>query len=181
MNTSQRVDGVHWAPPFPLVFLAAISLLLAGAIFGFFYAYSVSVMWGLDAADPKSAIAAMQGINRVVRNAAFAPAFFGTPLVLLVSALLAYFAASHRAAFLFAVAAATYFGGALLPTFLVNVPMNEALAVQAVPDGIEEAAEFWGKYSARWTVWNHIRMAMSGVALLFTGGAILALGRTEGV
>lgn len=75
---------------------AAIALLLCGAIFGFFYAYSVSVMWGLDSADPRSAIAAMRGINRVVRNAAFAPAFFGTPLALLASATLAYATGAPR-------------------------------------------------------------------------------------
>ena len=44
-------------------------------------------MWGLYAADPQVAIAAMQAMNASVRNAVFAPAFFGMPLVLLVTAL----------------------------------------------------------------------------------------------
>ena len=35
-------------------------------------------MWGLDAADPRVAVAAMQAMNASVRNAAFAPAFSGT-------------------------------------------------------------------------------------------------------
>lgn len=72
-----------------------VALALAGAIAGFFYAYSVSVMWGLDAAEPAAAIRAMQGINERVRNAAFAPAFFGTPVVALVAAAL-WFAAGRR-------------------------------------------------------------------------------------
>lgn len=171
----------HPAGPGFLVLLAAIALLFGGAIFGFFYAYSVSVIWGLEATDPKSAIAAMQGINRVVRNAAFAPAFFGTPLALAASALLACFAASRRAAFLLSLATATYVFGALMPTFLVNVPMNDALAAQAIPAGMDEAAGVWRDYSGRWIWWNHVRMAMSGLALLFTGAAIYALGRKSSI
>ncbi|EFG2885686.1 hypothetical protein BO068_004877, partial [Escherichia coli] len=65
---------------------AALALILCGAIAGFFYAYSSSVMRGLDATDPRAAIAAMQGINATVRNAFFAPAFFGTPVACLISA-----------------------------------------------------------------------------------------------
>lgn len=157
--------------------LAIASLLLSGAIFGFFYAYSVSVVWGLDATDPQSAIAAMQGINRVVRNAAFAPAFFGTPLVLAGCALLAFIASRRYAAFWFALAALTYSGGALLPTFLVNVPMNDALAILPIPTDQAEAADLWRDYSRTWTRWNDLRTEMSGLTLLLTGMAFLTLGR----
>lgn len=59
----------------PLIFL---SLLLFGAIFGFFYAWICSTMWGLDTLDANSAIAAM---NISVRNGVFMPAFLGTPAV----------------------------------------------------------------------------------------------------
>lgn len=166
-------------PGILLVLLATIAFLLGGAIFGFFYAYSVSVIWGLDATDPKSAIAAMQGINRVVRNAAFAPAFFGTPLALAASALLACLAASRLATVSFSLATVTYFFGALMPTFLVNVPMNDALAAQVIPAGMDEA--IWRDYSRRWLWWNHLRMAMSGLALLLTGAAIYALGRKSSI
>ena len=40
-----------------LYFMVLRSLLLGGAIFGFFYAWVCSTMWGLDAADPFVAIA----------------------------------------------------------------------------------------------------------------------------
>lgn len=59
-----------------------IATLLSGAIFGFFYAWVCSTMWGLDAADPRVAISAMQAMNASVRNIVFAPAFFGTPVAL---------------------------------------------------------------------------------------------------
>ena len=48
--------------------LAILALLHAGAIFGFFYAWACSTVWGLDAADPNVAIPAMQAMNASVRN-----------------------------------------------------------------------------------------------------------------
>jgi len=154
-----------------------LALLLTGAIFGFFYAYSVSVMWGLDDTDPGAAIASMQGINRVVRNAAFAPAFFGTPLALLLAAVASIAAARPGAASWFGLAALAYLGGAFLPTLLVNIPMNEALAGIASPTDSTAATKVWADYSSGWIVWNHLRTASSGLALLLAGAGLLALGR----
>ena len=60
------------------LFFLALCILTSALISGFFYAYYCSVMPGLAATDPESAIRAMQGINAVVRNASFAFSFFGT-------------------------------------------------------------------------------------------------------
>ncbi|MDP5305807.1 hypothetical protein [Paracoccus spongiarum] len=65
--------------------VALLSLLLAAALFGFFYAWVCSTMWGLDRASPDVAIAAMQAMNTSVRNAVFAPAFFGSGPALLLA------------------------------------------------------------------------------------------------
>ena len=69
---------------------AWVGVLFVGAIFGFFYAWVCSTMWGLDDADPRVAIAAMQAMNDSVRNAVFFPAFFLTPVVLGLAAALAW-------------------------------------------------------------------------------------------
>ena len=66
--------------------MSIVSILFCGAVFGFFYAWVCSTMWGLDQADPRIAIAAMQAMNASVRNAVFFPAFFLTPIVLAVAA-----------------------------------------------------------------------------------------------
>ena len=107
--------------------LSFLSLILAGAIFGFFYAWVCSTMWGLDAADPRVAINAMQAMNASVRNAVFAPAFFGTPVVLFLTAIVAAFEGNRAAAFAFAAAGLVYLLGGLALTVAVNVPMNEAI------------------------------------------------------
>lgn len=158
---------------------AMAALALAGAIFGFFYAWVCSTMWGLDRADPRVAIAAMQAMNASVRNAVFFPAFFLTPVVLMLAAGCAWRASSHRATAWFLAAATVYVLGAFLPTALVNVPMNEALALVTVPDDRGAAADVWSAYSPRWQGWNVARTLASLVALLGTGFGMLALPRAE--
>ena len=79
----------------PLTFLL---LILSGAIFGFFYAWICSTMWGLDTLDANSAIAAMNAMNISVRNGVFMPAFFGTPVVLLITALVAFLLKQRKVA-----------------------------------------------------------------------------------
>lgn len=153
--------------------LGFASLLFAGAIFGFFYAWVCSTMWGLDAADPRVSIAAMQAMNASVRNAVFAPAFFGTPLVMFAAALVA----RGRAGTFFALGAGVYLAGGLILTLAVNVPMNEALALVDVPDDIDAAHAIWEAYSPRWQIFNIARTIVSGAALLLAGAGVWSLAR----
>lgn len=156
---------------------ALVALLLNGAIFGFFYAWVCSTMWGLDAADPAVAIAAMQAMNASVRNAVFFPAFFLTPVVLLIVALLARHERRSIAFCAFGAAALTYLFGGLILTMMVNVPMNEALALVTIPGDAQAARDIWEAYSAPWQVWNITRTVFSGIALLLTGYGLIHLNR----
>jgi uncharacterized membrane protein len=153
------------------------SLLLAGAIFGFFYAWVCSTMWGLDAIDPRVAIEAMQGMNSSVRNAVFAPAFFGTPLVCFLTAALCFAGGGRGAGIAFAAAGAVYLVGGMALTLAGNVPMNEALAEVQVPDDMEAAREIWAAYSPRWQAFNIARTVASGGALLLSGLGLVLLAR----
>ena len=155
--------------------LAILSLILSAAIFGFFYAWTVSTMWGLDQADPKIAIAAMQSMNASVRNAAFAPAFFGTAPMFLITALAA--RATPRAALLFLAAGLIYGLAAMGLTMAINVPMNEALAATTIPEDPAQAAEVWTSYSAPWQTWNQIRTLTSGLAFVTGLAGLIALVR----
>lgn len=155
--------------------MSMLSLLSIGAIFGFFYAWVCSTMWGLDAADPRVAITAMQAMNASVRNPVFFPAFFLTPIILAVTCFIAAKQDKKRAAFLFATSAMLYVAGAFLVTAMVNVPMNEALALIVVPADSQAASGIWQAYSRPWQFWNTLRTLASGVALLLTGLAIHSL------
>lgn len=155
--------------------MSMLSLLSVGAIFGFFYAWVCSTMWGLDEADPRVAIAAMQAMNASVRNAVFFPAFFLTPVLLALTAMVAWSLTRRLPALFFGASATVYFCGAFLVTAAINVPMNEALAVVTVPTDAETARRVWQDYSQPWQTWNTIRTAFSGTALLLAGMAIFNL------
>jgi len=147
-----------------------LALLAAALMAGFFYAYSVSVMRGLDATDPLGAALAMRNINALIRTPVFFFAFFGALAFPVVAALLA----PRRPVMLLALAGALAYGlGAFLVTLAVNVPLNEALA--AATPTVENAATLWSGYTGPWTRWNHVRTFASIIAFsLLTAAVVLA-------
>jgi uncharacterized membrane protein len=57
-------------------------------------------------------------------------------------------------------------------TFLVNVPLNEALA-RANPTS-DTAARIWASYYGPWTAWNHVRAVSPNLAFgLFAAAAVV--------
>lgn len=158
----------------PLVFL---SLLLSGAIFGFFYAWVCSTMWGLDTLDPNTAIAAMNAMNISVGNGVFMPAFFGTPVALILTSIIALLSGQRKVAFWIGAGAFVYIVGAFIPTASINVPMNIALEAYSDPLPLEQAQSIWDAYLPRWQFWNIARTFASGITLLMVGLGLYALPR----
>jgi uncharacterized membrane protein len=156
---------------------AAVTLLLAGCMAGVFFAFSTSVMPGLDAINPDHAIRAMQSINRKILNPVFLTTFVGAPIAATVTGGLLLVLEETPAAILSFLAAAAYALGALAPTMIVNVPMNEKLDAVDVPSDAREAARIWSDYSPRWTRWNTLRGLFNCLSLLLIGLAIFAWGR----
>lgn len=153
------------------------STVFVGATFGFYYAWVCSTMWGLDAADPRVAIAAMQAMNASVRNPVFFPVFFLTPAIALITAGLSWVAGLSRAAALLLGAGILTLFGSVMFTTLLNVPLNEALALVTVPADVENARAIWTEYSTAWQARNITRTVVSGVALTLCALAALAMRR----
>jgi uncharacterized membrane protein len=142
-----------------------VATLLAGGVFGFFYAWSVTVMRGLSAADGVSAIASMNAVNATIMTPWFAILFFGAPAAAAVAATLAWLGGDRGAALAMAAAAVIYLVGCFAVTVVVNVPMNDALA-QVDPRATADPAAAWRDYAVPWTAWNHVRTAACGLAFL---------------
>ncbi|QYC45223.1 hypothetical protein Nocox_38365 [Nonomuraea coxensis DSM 45129] len=145
-----------------MLILALLTLVLHGLLAGLFYAFSMSVMPGLNAVEPERAEAAMRSVNRKILNPWLFLVFLGSPVAALVAGLLA----DGAAAVWFLAAAGVGFAGSFLVTVAVNVPMNNALDAGTMP---------WKDYSRRWTAWNTLRAAASVVSLALVGVAIGAL------
>lgn len=155
----------------PLLFGLA-HLVLLGLMAGFFYAYTVDVMPALNLLEPAAAIVAMQAINEAVRNPVFFVTFFLTPFIGVIAAIAFNRGGAKKAALFSLAAAVCYFVLALIPTTLINVPMNEALA-SVDPGGADvDPAVIWERYAADWTFWNTARTITSCLALLLGGLAL---------
>jgi uncharacterized membrane protein len=106
----------------------------------------------------------MRGPNAGIGTPFFAFVFFG-PLPLAPATAGAVWVAGERASAGVAIAAAALNAlGVLLVTFMVNVPLKEALA--ALPVTASNAAASWQEYARPWSVWNHLRVAASTATLL---------------
>ncbi|TDD88646.1 DUF1772 domain-containing protein [Actinomadura darangshiensis] len=143
-----------------------LSIIMAAGMAGAFFGFSTGVMPGLNAAKPGSAIDAMQGINQKIQNPLFVAMFILVPLVAIAAGVLLLTLDQKPAAVLFFVAAAVYFAGALVPSFAVNIPMNNDLDGVAIPGSAAEAAKLWSDYSGRWTAWNNVRAVSGWISVL---------------
>lgn len=152
-----------------------IPLTMLGLMAGFFYSYSVSVMPGLNHAQPQVAIATMQSLNITIRNPTFFVTFFLTIPVGLVGALLLWRNHQKRASIWLALASLIYLFGAVIPTGMINVPMNDALGIQSVPTEFAAASDLWRSYALSWTFWNTFRTMTTMLALLICACAISQL------
>ncbi|MGH3242166.1 MAG: DUF1772 domain-containing protein [Spirillospora sp.] len=143
-----------------------LSIIMAAGMAGTFFGFSTGVMPGLNAAKPASAIDAMQGINQKIQNPVFVGMFMLVPVVAIAAGVLLLTLDQKAAAILFFAAAAVYFVGALIPSFAVNIPMNNDLDAVKIPSDAAEATKVWSDYSGRWTAWNTARAVFSWVSVL---------------
>lgn len=156
--------------------VAFVAVMSSGTMLGFFFAWYCSTLWGLDLLPPETAISAMNSMNSIVRNASFAPFFFGTPIYLAISAAFAFSTGNQPSAILFFIAAIIYVGGCILLTATINVPMNEALGL-INPDVMENPDEIWSSYSHDWQFWNVVRMLFAGLSFLVGLSGLYLLNR----
>jgi uncharacterized membrane protein len=156
-----------------------LSLIMAAGMAGTFFGFSTGVMPGLNAAKPQSAIDAMQGINQKIQNPLFVAMFLLVPVLAIVAGVLLLMLDQKSAAILFFVAAAVYFVGALVPSFAVNIPMNNDLDGVTIPKDVAEAAKVWSDYSGRWTAWNTARAVFSWASLLAMSLGAYAWGKNS--
>lgn len=134
-------------------------LLGSGLAAGIFFAFSTFVMRALGQIPPEQGIAAMRAINVTVLNPWFFGAFFGTGVVCLPIAVLAWGSTAGSQQTYLLAACALYLVGSILVTVVGNVPLNNKLAAVGIESADSQA--LWSHYLSRWTLWNHVRTAAS--------------------
>jgi len=148
--------------------LQVLAACLLGLMAGFFFAFWVDVAPAMRELDATAYIRTQQAINRVVRNAYFAVAYFGAALVPLLAAAALWATRQRREALAWLAIGAVYFAGVFLLTRSINIPINEALVLwdpSAPPPD-------WAAARDRWNQANLVRGLL---ALLAFAGALCAL------
>lgn len=150
-----------------LVLLTAWGSAITG---GIFYAFSSFVMAALARIPANAGISAMQSINITVINGTFFAVFFGTALLCLAIIALGLMGFGSLSKWTM-IGAGIYLIGTIGVTMILNVPLNDQLAVMDA--NAATSADVWIAYVRDWTLWNHVRTVAALVAALMLGASAL--------
>jgi uncharacterized membrane protein len=136
------------------------------------------VALGLALLPDEQYVEAMQAINATVRNGVFTFSFFGATLFLVLALVVHTPRLRTRRFMLIALAAVLYIGGGFMLTFVVNVPMNQELALVSSEAAPATLAQIRAEYEGPWNFWNGVRTVFSSLAFLALIGACLSRSKT---
>jgi uncharacterized membrane protein len=149
--------------PFPTAVLMAATLI-TGLVSGVFVLYAHTIMPGLGKTDDRTFVRAFQATDRAIINPWFMSMFFGA-LVLAALAGVLELQADSRPALWWIVAAFVLYLIAVIITFSVHLPLNDAIKAAGNPDHIRDLAGVRERFDeARWTAWNIVRSIASTAA-----------------
>jgi uncharacterized membrane protein len=144
-----------------------ITTTFSALIAGLFYAYSCSVNLGLGKLSDIEYVKAMQSINREIQNPVFFSCFFGTLILIPLSAFLQYNQGGTFKACLLLAATLTYAIGVFGVTAIGNVPLNNGLenfnVINAANEAIKHQREI---FETKWNTLNTIRTLFSIITIL---------------
>lgn len=143
----------------PTLLAATVSM---GLIAGLFYAFSCAVMVGLQRADDRTLVGAMQSINANL-SGWFAISFLGAPVLPAATAAL-HLGDDSQPVLVWIVAALVLYATTFVITIAVNVPLNNALAAAGEPDSVADLARVRQRFEAKWVRWNIARALTSTAA-----------------
>jgi len=157
--------------PFSLL----LATLLTSLVAGFLFAFAVVVMPGIKTLDDRAFIRAFQVMDGVIQKGQplFALVWAGSAAALAAAAILGLWSLDGTDRLFLIGVTLLYLLGVQLPTFVVNVPLNNQL--QALdPDGMDEPAHRSARtaFEPRWNRWNQIRTV---VAILVSAFLILLM------
>ncbi len=143
-----------------------LATILCSLVAGFLFAFAVVVMPGIRNLNDREFIRAFQVMDRVIQNnqPIFMLVWVGSVVALVTSAALGIGQLDGAGRLLMIFAALAYLLGVQLPTFTINVPLNnklQTLDVEAMNETTQKAAR--KDFEPRWILWNSIRTAFASL------------------
>lgn len=164
--------------------LRGVSLMAAVASMGFvasvFVFYSSTIMPGLGSAGDRTFVGAFQAIDKAIINPLFLGfGFLGALLLTALAGVLHLLGSGRRAAVLWIAAALVLYLVAVIITYAVHLPLNDALKAAGDPDRIADLAAVRDQFKeSSWIAWNHARSILGVAAFGCLAWALVLFGRT---
>lgn len=146
-----------------------IATLLCSLAAGFVFAFATVVMPGLGRMEDEDFLRAFQLIDGVIQNnqPLFMLMWIGSIAALLTAVVLGFGPLTGVDRVLLLTAGIAYFGGVQLPTFTVNVPLNNQLKRLDVDTmDPKERRSVREAFETRWNRWNFIRTAFATLSVV---------------
>ena len=144
-----------------------VATFLCALVAGLLFAFAVVVMPGIGRLDDGGFIRAFQAIDRVIQNnqPLFIFVWVNSVLALIAAAVLGVSALSGADRLLIIVAALLYLLCVQVPTFVINVPLNNQIQ-KLDPDSMNETTRRRARelFEPRWNKWNAIRTVGASAA-----------------
>ncbi len=144
-----------------------LATFLCSLVAGFLFAFALVVRPGIRSLNDREFIRAFQVIDGVIQNnqPIFMLVWVGSVVALVTSAVLGIGQLDGGGRLLMIFAALAYLLGVQLPTFTINVPLNNKLQTLEV-DELDETTQKAARkdFEPRWNLWNSIRTAFASVA-----------------
>lgn len=144
----------------------ALTAFLCSLVAGFLLAFAVVVMPGIRNLGDREFLRAFQEMDGVIQRGhpLFGLVWLGSVLALVSSLALGLGQVVGLERLLLALAGGAYLLGVQLPTFIVNIPLNNELQALDI-DVANEAAcrSARERFEQRWNRWNTIRTALAAL------------------
>ena len=153
-----------------------IATLATGLTAGVFGLYAHTIMPGLAKTDDRTFVASFQAMDRAIMN----PWFIGFGFMgALIASAVAAATQVGRDALPWTVAALALYLVAFIITFVVHLPLNDALKAAGDPDSIANLDAVRRDFQeARWHTWNTVRAWTSTSAFALLCWSLVIHGRS---
>ena len=144
-----------------------LAAFLCSLVAGFVFAFTFVVMPGIRSLNDRDFIRAFQVMDRIIQNnqPIFVLVWVGSVVAVVTSAVLGFGQLDGAERLLMIFAALAYLFGVQLPTFTINVPLNnklQTLDVNAMNDTAQKGAR--RDFEPRWNRWNSFRTVFASLA-----------------
>lgn len=141
-----------------------VATLLCSLVAGFLFSFAVVVMPGINRLSDREFVRSFQAMDGIIQHnqPVFMLVWIGSVLALVVAAVLGVSYLEGWLRWLLIVAAAGYLLGVQLPTFTINVPLNNRLQSLAVDTSDDSALVVCRtSFEGLWNRWNVIRTVIA--------------------